>query len=53
MSLTLKTAYDNIQLKFKLTNWAGKKRIAEIAKMTPQELEEKRNLRRQANYSAC
>jgi hypothetical protein len=31
---------DNIQLKFKLTNWAGKKRIAEIAKMTPQELEE-------------
>ena len=28
---------DNIQLKFKLTNWAGKKRIAEIAKMTESE----------------
>ena len=28
---------DNIQLKFKLTNWAGKQRVAEIAKMTPSE----------------
>jgi hypothetical protein len=28
---------DNIQLKFKLTNWAGKKRIAEIAKMNESE----------------
>ena len=28
---------DGIQLKFKLTNWAGKKRIAEIASMTEQE----------------
>jgi hypothetical protein len=31
---------DNIQLKFKLTNWAGKKKVAEIAAMTPQEKEE-------------
>ena len=31
---------DNIQLKFKLTNWAGKQRVAEIAKMTPSEQEE-------------
>jgi hypothetical protein len=31
---------DNVQLKFKLTNWAGKKKIAEIAAMTPQEREE-------------
>jgi hypothetical protein len=28
---------DGIQLKFKLTNWAGKKRVAEIASMTEQE----------------
>lgn len=28
---------DGIQLKFKLTNWAGKKKIAEIASMTEQE----------------
>jgi hypothetical protein len=28
---------DNIQLKFKLTNWAGKKKVAEIAKMTESE----------------
>ena len=31
---------DGIQLKFKLTNWAGKKKIAEIAAMTPQGREE-------------
>jgi hypothetical protein len=28
---------DGIQLKFKLTNWAGKKKVAEIASMTEQE----------------
>lgn len=28
---------DNIQLKFKLTNWAGKKKVAEIAKMNESE----------------
>jgi hypothetical protein len=31
---------DGIQLKFKLTNWAGKKKVAEIASMSEQERED-------------